>query len=248
LRESKLPPARDLTGLTFNDLTAICRTDEVAESGAVLWKFRCICGNEIIHRGTGVSKGEKISCGCHKQRKKITPRICRVCHGMTLRKNQAGYVSNICHKCHAKQMASFLAKNPKNRMVNSARERAQMLGLPFNITVEDIDVPTICPVLGIQMMVGRYADRDSSPSLDRIIPELGYVRGNVAVISFRANRIKSDGDITELEKVLSWMKKMSSIKEENSQQMELPLLPTVIQHRGRKANPIRGVDQIEQAA
>jgi len=53
-------------------------------------------------------------------------------------------------------------------------------------------VPEFCPVLGIKIVPGRQgkgkATEDNSPSLDKFIPEKGYVPGNIAVISWRANR------------------------------------------------------------
>jgi hypothetical protein len=47
---------------------------------------------------------------------------------------------------------------------------------------------------------------DGSPSLDRIDPKKGYVKGNVAVISYKANRIKQDATPEELEAVASWLR------------------------------------------
>ena len=51
-------------------------------------------------------------------------------------------------------------------------------------------------------------------SLDCIIPELGYVPGNVAVISRRANTIKNDATIEELELVLAYMKRHEAARRE----------------------------------
>ena len=59
----------------------------------------------------------------------------------------------------------------------------------------------MCPVLGIPLVIGEGACSDNSPSIDRIIPELGYVKGNIKVISRRANRIKNDATPDELFKV-----------------------------------------------
>lgn len=39
---------------------------------------------------------------------------------------------------------------------------------------------------------------EDSPSIDKVIPELGYVRGNVWVISNKANRIKNNATLEEL--------------------------------------------------
>ncbi len=57
-----------------------------------------------------------------------------------------------------------------------------------------------CPILHIKLT--HDGNRDHSPSLDRIIPQKGYVKGNVQVISLRANRIKSDATLEELERIV----------------------------------------------
>ena len=88
-------------------------------------------------------------------------------------------------------------------MLKNARQRAQRAGVPFAITAEDIVVPSHCPVLGVPLRrrLGRKGGGDYSPSLDRIKPELGYVPGNIVVVSRRANRIKTDATPEELEAV-----------------------------------------------
>lgn len=87
-------------------------------------------------------------------------------------------------------------------MFYDARKRAISLNLPFNIEPEDIVIPEICPVLDITL--SAKGSRNNRPSLDRKIPELGYVIGNIFVISFRANRIKSDASPFELRRVLEY--------------------------------------------
>ena len=94
------------------------------------------------------------------------------------------------------------SKTPHYTMFYDARKRAQKLGLQFDLEPEDITIPSHCPVLGIEMC---GADRDSTPSLDRIIPALGYTKQNVCVISFRTNRIKSDASASELTRVLAYV-------------------------------------------
>ncbi|NLH94312.1 MAG: hypothetical protein GX466_08900 [Candidatus Cloacimonetes bacterium] len=96
--------------------------------------------------------------------------------------------------------------HPQKFMLAAAKKRAKDAGLPFNICEDDIVVPSTCPVLGIaiETAVGRM--QDNSPSLDRIIPELGYVKGNVSVISWRANKIKGDATPDELEMVLKYVR------------------------------------------
>ncbi|MFN3573641.1 MAG: hypothetical protein ACK4TR_08950 [Phenylobacterium sp.] len=85
-------------------------------------------------------------------------------------------------------------------MLRAARSRAKRAGVPCTITVGDIVIPSHCPVLGIPLVrrLGKKGGCDQSPSLDRIVPELGYVPGNIVVVSRRANRIKNDATIEEL--------------------------------------------------
>lgn len=80
----------------------------------------------------------------------------------------------------------------------SARYRAQKTGLEFNIEVDDIKVPTHCPILGILLEKGNIKDKDSSPSLDRVDNSKGYVKGNIKVISTLANQMKSKASISQI--------------------------------------------------
>lgn len=82
-----------------------------------------------------------------------------------------------------------------------ARARAKRRGIPFTLTPEDIKIPERCPLLGIPLLrsPATYATRDAAPSLDRIDSTKGYAPGNVWVISFRANAIKRNATLEELE-------------------------------------------------
>lgn len=91
-------------------------------------------------------------------------------------------------------------------LVREARKRAKEKNIPFNITPEDIFIPEFCPALGIKLKRGLGPTEDSSPSLDRFIPSLGYAKGNVTVISHKANTIKNNASVEEVEKVANWMK------------------------------------------
>lgn len=97
-------------------------------------------------------------------------------------------------------------ENPALELWRLAKIRARYKGLAFDIDVSDLAVPEVCPVLGIRLEWGcSKRQLDSSPTVDRVIPELGYVKGNVRVISWRANRIKSDATAKELAAVLKYV-------------------------------------------
>lgn len=91
--------------------------------------------------------------------------------------------------------------NPTKRMLYSAKKRAKEKNLPFNIEESDINIPEYCPYLGIKLTFHspRGQSRQHGASLDRIFPDLGYVKGNVEVISHLANTMKNDASITELQ-------------------------------------------------
>jgi hypothetical protein len=86
-----------------------------------------------------------------------------------------------------------------------ARIRAKKKRVPFELTVENVTIPTHCPILGIPLSINSGKSGPNSPTLDRIIPQLGYVPGNVIVMSHRANTIKSDASVEEIRKVLDFL-------------------------------------------
>jgi len=106
--------------------------------------------------------------------------------------------------------------NPEKYLLKAAKKRAKEKGLPFDISLEDIIIPDACPVFGFPLEVGTISERNNSPSLDKIIPELGYVKGNVKVISFKANSLKRDGLIEDFEKIISYIKENKDQNEEKT--------------------------------
>jgi len=90
-------------------------------------------------------------------------------------------------------------------MFQQARVRAKRKGVPFDLTISDVQLPAVCPILGMPLTVNDGRCGSDSFSLDRIIPERGYVKGNVRVISFRANTIKSNATLEELKAVVSFL-------------------------------------------
>jgi hypothetical protein len=95
--------------------------------------------------------------------------------------------------------------NPERIMLRAAKYRAQTGGYLCTITEADIIIPERCPLLKTKFErgCGVGQTRPSSPSLDRINPKLGYVPGNVWVISHRANSIKRDATLKELQLLVS---------------------------------------------
>lgn len=84
--------------------------------------------------------------------------------------------------------------NPAYRMYVAAKCRAKKQGIPFDLEITDIFLPDICPYLKIPLVSRRERgdSRRDVYSLDRIDKSKGYVKGNVQVISWLANTMKSN--------------------------------------------------------
>ena len=88
-----------------------------------------------------------------------------------------------------------------------AKNRASKRGIPFDILESDIVIPNTCPILGIPILRDANKNSWNSPSLDRLIPEIGYVKSNICVISWKANTIKSYGNSEEHRKISDFIDK-----------------------------------------
>ena len=110
-------------------------------------------------------------------------------------------------QCRVKQ-AKYYREHPDMYLLNACRCRARAKGVPFNLTKEDIVIPSVCPVLGIPLEHGTKGFHENSPSIDRILPDKGYVRGNIIVISFRANRMKQNATTKELRQLADFFERL----------------------------------------
>src|SRR5206468_5671670 len=109
--------------------------------------------------------------------------VCNFCGGGSICKHER--IRSRCRQCGG---LSTLA----NEMLKGARRRAKRGNLPFRIAIEDVLEligDGFCPILGTRYNLYSSKITDDSATLDKFIPELGYVKGNCAVISSLANRI-----------------------------------------------------------
>jgi hypothetical protein len=163
----------DLTGQRFGRLLVLGIFGR-SPSNKISWKCGCDCGEEVNVLGTDLRYGKSRSCGCAPRGRQIRDRSK---HGEA-RKN---------------------AHTPRYEMWSHASVRARKRGVPFDIELEDIFIPETCPLLGVDLAISKGCGAEpNSPTLDKIVPELGYTKGNVWVISHRANTIKSDASLEEL--------------------------------------------------
>lgn len=167
----------DRVGQKFGRLTVVSAAPS-DKSGNTLWSCECDCGTKnLIYQGGALSRGAIKSCGCLRR---VLTRSRKISHGES--------------------------KTVRWNLLVSAKRRAKDSNLPFDLELDDIpEIPELCPLLGIPLRRGNGSVCHNSPSLDKIIPSLGYVKGNIQIVSHRANSIKSDASFEEFEAMyLAW--------------------------------------------
>ncbi len=99
--------------------------------------------------------------------------------------------------------------NPVGRLINKTRSRAKKMGLPFGLVSEDIAFPENCPICGVRL---RSGNRETLPSLDRIVPGLGYIAENVVVICGGCNRKKDNMSPEEMYAIADYVYRLRKVR------------------------------------
>lgn len=95
-----------------------------------------------------------------------------------------------------------------SRAFSRKKQNSKVTGWSWEIGFTDVDWNTVCPILGIELDWFAESRQENSPSFDRIDSSKGYVKGNVQIISWRANRIKNDGTAEEHRKIAEYLDKI----------------------------------------
>jgi hypothetical protein len=139
---------------------------------------------------------------------------------------KSGY-RTVCKKCSALEFKNYRLKNPgsylkrlviakqkragtkKNNPIqawshtayHNAKGRAKKLDIDFGLTKEWLtaNAPTHCPLLGIELTYTAETSVPNCASIDRVDSLKGYTQDNCKIISFKANRIKSNATLEEIE-------------------------------------------------
>ena len=98
--------------------------------------------------------------------------------------------------------------NPVHKILKTIRRKCRLENIPYNLKKSDIVIPEKCPVLGIDIVV-CHENRDFWPSVDRIDPKGDYVKDNIIVVSYRANRLKSNTTPEGRDKLIAFYEQIS---------------------------------------
>lgn len=112
-----------------------------------------------------------------------------------VRKNHLRWSDQNREKCRENERR-YRKNNPVKVLLNRTKQRAKKNQWEFDLEMEDIIIPETCPFLEIPLSFG--GDRWNTPSIDRIDPQRGYIKGNIQIMSWRANFLKSNASLEEL--------------------------------------------------
>lgn len=196
--QTRTPMKKQPKATTTTELTP--RGQAKATGQSTYWSnHRCPQGHVGLRR---TINGSCCACSAAKETKRVRNREER---------QRANRKWNASNKGYEAKRA-WRDRDPINAWAcsatGSARERARRYALPIDIDKNYVRsiVPAVCPVFGTPFEFLGKRLRPESPSLDRIDPAKGYVRGNVAIISLRANAIKSNACWQDIQRVADWLR------------------------------------------
>lgn len=155
----------------------------------------------------------------HREENPNRYKICKECN-QSLNLNKFSLIEkwninsgtrNICKKCSIKiRQTEKLNRDWKvdaaKLLYKNIKSRCKRIGREFSIDLEDIIIPQKCPVFGFELKREDKQTWMSAPSVDRIDSSKGYIKGNVTVVSRRANILKRDATVEELEQLFNYYK------------------------------------------
>lgn len=95
-------------------------------------------------------------------------------------------------------------KFPERYLWDAANQRSKKFNIEFNLKIEDIVIPEFCPILNVRLEQIR-GRRKFAPSIDRKDSSLGYTKENIAVISWQANKYKSNMSKEDIERLYDYI-------------------------------------------
>jgi hypothetical protein len=126
--------------------------------------------------------------------------------------NKISARKDVCKNCARAEKSRKIRErswefDAKKIMLRNSQIRAKTKNIEFSITESDICIPDVCPVLGIPLYRCKRENWNNSPSIDRIDNSKGYIKNNIIVVSRRANSLKKDATIEELQKLAKFYAK-----------------------------------------
>ena len=186
----------DLIGQRFGRLVVQDINPEITKHRKWKWDCLCDCGKRVAVVTDRLMSGKTKSCGCLRDSRENTPKGDR--QGQRRRAierfGEALPCTNIYYKAANRIM--FKAKYG-----NIPVGFDSVMEMAFHL--RDI-APDECPVFNQPFRTIGNRANPFSMSVDKIIPSIGYVPGNIQIISNKANAMKQNATPEELDQFSIW--------------------------------------------
>lgn len=149
--------------------------------------------------------------------------LCRICNKeqdedqfQRSRCNSSGF-DHRCRSCRSLLSRKAREENYFLHYCRGKKSECKRKGYDFDLTPEYLESiwTGFCPIFGVELFRASEGMRSHrSAHLDRLDSSKGYLIGNVAWISGRANRIKYDATSEELRKIADWIEGVTTIRDE----------------------------------
>lgn len=196
----------DLIGKQFGRWTV---TGTATRTYQTMWECECTCGVKRAVSGANLTTGRSTSCGCLREENRPTlakgrdykgPRNPRARKSITLNGGEWVSSSSVWYK----RAAGVFYAAKKEGVPLGFKNVAELASYVVSIS------PSCCPVFNVEFTQRGSGFSNWSPSIDKIDPKLGYVRGNIQVISMLANCMKRNASPEQLQQFARWVLRSDS--------------------------------------
>jgi hypothetical protein len=174
------------------------------------------CGHAFAHMQNAIAHSYTAACPNHPTRLSNPEYRTTVSHAVVDEKKY-------CNACKCKKELSEFSKSTKSRsgyayvckrcfsiheMFQKAKKRREQEGHTLDFTLEDIKglVVETCPVFGVPLQYGGDDFNPvSSATIDAMNHSMGHVKGNLRIISAKANTVKNNSTPEEMKKLFTCM-------------------------------------------
>lgn len=187
----------DLKDERFGNLVAVSRSKTRAVNQSYMWNCVCDCGTKLKVSAGALNRGERSHCGCLTEQKRHEGRAKKMVrlHGIYMSCTDPWYV----------RAAAILQRCKNYDIPFGFKSRVELA-----VYLQSI-APEKCPVFGVKLTNGTRTMHKFSPSVDKIDPKKGYIKGNMQIISYLANSMKRDSTAKELKQFARWALKGEKI-------------------------------------
>jgi len=194
----------NLVGKKFGRLTVLSSTELFNNHGQLFWTCRCRCGRIKEVLGCNLRSGNSKSCGC------LSLEISKAKFKLVDRK---GLKNGRSQQAQRREGSNYISSKDKWYKLCAGRYYwaiKNKIPVGFSSAHEFATycksiAPLTCPVFGKPLGFQKQGFDWWSYSVDRKIPIFGYTRGNVQIISMKANRLKGDMNPDDLNKFAKWV-------------------------------------------